>query len=153
VSSEGGDPGSDEEACGTYHRVAEYYAKDGFFLKALAVFKQILKLDPGCVPVYLRLAEVYRRMGLHSESLKQYQAVVRYYEEQGLKKESLDVMRTMMTLVPDDLATREKLADLYAKEGFTSEAIDQYRQIARRYEEKGLHEEACATTRKLRALG
>jgi len=38
--------GNIEAATDTYKKVAEHYARDGFFLKAIAVFKQILKLDP-----------------------------------------------------------------------------------------------------------
>ena len=39
--------GAHREATETYFRVAEHYATQGFFLKAVAVYKQILKLQPG----------------------------------------------------------------------------------------------------------
>ena len=43
--------GSRSEACDTYGRVASHYADQGFFLKAVAVYKQILKLEPGRVEI------------------------------------------------------------------------------------------------------
>jgi pilus assembly protein FimV len=50
--------GQKKEAIDTYARVAEQYAQQGFFLKAVAVFKQILKLDPTRLDVQLKLAEL-----------------------------------------------------------------------------------------------
>ena len=40
---------SRQEAVDTYLKVAEFYSKQGFYLKAVAVDKQILKLDPSMV--------------------------------------------------------------------------------------------------------
>src|SRR5215510_5978137 len=37
--------GSKQEAIETYAKVARFYHEQGFFLKAVAVYKQILKLD------------------------------------------------------------------------------------------------------------
>src|SRR3712207_8094733 len=38
--------GSKQDAIETYGKVARFYHEQGFFLKAVAVYKQILKLDP-----------------------------------------------------------------------------------------------------------
>ncbi len=35
------------EAAGPYWRAADLYERDGFFLKAVAVCRQILRMDPG----------------------------------------------------------------------------------------------------------
>ena len=35
-----------DEAVKVYTRIADHYAKDGFFLKSIAIFKKINKLDP-----------------------------------------------------------------------------------------------------------
>ena len=56
--------GQKKEAIETYARVADQYAQQGFFLKAVAVFKQILKLDPTRLDVQLRLAENYEQLQL-----------------------------------------------------------------------------------------
>ena len=34
-----------DEAVKTFGRIADFYAKDGFFLKAIAIYKKINKLD------------------------------------------------------------------------------------------------------------
>lgn len=122
--------GNIDAATETYGRVGEHYAKDGFFLKAVAVFKQILKLDPGLIRIYVRLAELYQHLGLNSEAMKQYQIIVRHYETQGLKKESLDILKKMSDLEPDNVASRLKLAELYAKEGHNQDAMAQFTGVA-----------------------
>ncbi|HLG18374.1 MAG TPA: tetratricopeptide repeat protein [Bdellovibrionota bacterium] len=102
--------GQTTEGLETYRKVGEQYAGDGFFLKATAVFKQILKTDPSKVSVYLRLAELYKQLGLNSEAIKQYQVVVRHYENNGLKKESLDILRKMAELEPENTESKIKHA-------------------------------------------
>ena len=48
--------GSKQDATETYLKVARFYQDQGFYLKAVAVYKQILKLDPRLVDVNLKLA-------------------------------------------------------------------------------------------------
>ncbi len=140
------------EANDTYRRVAEHYAKDGFFLKAVAVFKQILKLDPGLISVYIRLAELYQQLGLNSEAMKQYQTVVRHYENQGLKKESLDILKKMAELEPDNIASRVKLAELYAREGHQKEAKDQFQAVITDLKNKNNLQDLSRVYEKVEAL-
>src|SRR6476660_158999 len=55
------------EAAKYFVRVAESYSQDGFFLKAVALYKQVLKLNPEMVDVHLKLAELHQQLGLMSE--------------------------------------------------------------------------------------
>ncbi|MFH1016764.1 MAG: tetratricopeptide repeat protein [Pseudomonadota bacterium] len=145
--------GNIEAACDTYHQVGERYAKDGFFLKAVAVFKQILKLDPALIRVYVRLAELYQQLGLNSEAMKQYQVVVRHYESQGLKKESLDILRKMSDLDPENTASRVKLAELYVREGHAETASDQFKGITSDLAKKGNTQDLVRVYEKMEGLG
>ena len=43
--------GKKPEATETYQKVAQFYSDQGFYLKAVAVYKQILKIDPRLVDV------------------------------------------------------------------------------------------------------
>jgi tetratricopeptide (TPR) repeat protein len=65
-----------EEAVKLFTQIAERYTEDGFFVKAIAIFKKIIKLDPTRLPVYERLAELYHKQGLVSEARTQYQVLV-----------------------------------------------------------------------------
>ena len=44
-----------------YAKVAEFYSKDGFYLKAIAVWKKINKNDPTVLEPYLNLADLYSK--------------------------------------------------------------------------------------------
>ena len=55
--------GKHKEATDTYAKVAEFYSDQGFFLKAVAVYKQILKIDPTLIDTNLKLAEQFQEAG------------------------------------------------------------------------------------------
>ena len=72
------------ELCDLYGRagfdvLARVYNDDGFALKAAAVAKQALKLDPTLVATRLFLAELYERLGLQSDAAVQYRIALDYY--------------------------------------------------------------------------
>jgi tetratricopeptide (TPR) repeat protein len=118
--------GAKREATETYVRVAEFYSGQGFFLKAVAVYKQILKLNPRLVEVNLKLAELYRQLGLMSDSMQHFEMVAGHFHREGKTKEALATVRQLVELAPDNVATRIKLAELYSKEGMLEEAVAEF---------------------------
>src|SRR6478735_2944275 len=114
--------GAKQDATDTYMKVARFYHDQGFFLKAVAVYKQILKLDPRQVDVTLKLAELYRQLGLMSDAMQHYEAVAAHFHREGNTKEALDTVKKLVDLDPENIATRIKLAELYSKEGLVDDA-------------------------------
>jgi pilus assembly protein FimV len=114
--------GGKQEAVETYLRVAQFYHEQGFFLKAVAVYKQILKLDPRLVDVNLKLAELYRQLGLMSDAMQHYEAVAAHFHREGNTRDAIAAVSKLVDLDPDNIATRIKLAELYSKDGMTQEA-------------------------------
>ena len=119
--------GSKPEATETYERVAKFYSDQGFYQKAVAVYKQILKLDPKQVPVNLKLAELYRQLGLRSEASQHYELVAAYFHREGNTQEALSTIRQLVELDPENVSTRIKLAELYSKESMNDEAIVEFK--------------------------
>jgi tetratricopeptide (TPR) repeat protein len=118
--------GSKQEATATYERVARFYHEQGFFLKAVAVYKQILKLDPRLVDVILKLAELHRQLGLMSEAMQYYESVAAHFHREGNTKDALETVKKLVDLDPENIATRIKLAELYSKEGLVPDAVVQF---------------------------
>ncbi|NVB77587.1 MAG: tetratricopeptide repeat protein [Kofleriaceae bacterium] len=118
--------GAKQDATDTYLKVARFYHDQGFFLKAVAVYKQILKLDPRLVDVILKLAELYRQLGLMSDAMQHYESVAAHFHREGNTKEALDTVKKLVDLDPENIATRIKLAELYSKEGLVDEAVMQF---------------------------
>jgi tetratricopeptide (TPR) repeat protein len=56
--------GRTQEAVGMYLKVASIYTEQGFLLKAVAVYKNILLVDEGCLEAKEELAALYRQLGL-----------------------------------------------------------------------------------------
>ncbi len=115
------------EATETYMKVAKFYSEQGFYLKAVAVYKQILKVDPRLVEVNLKLAELYRQLGLLSDAMQHFEMVAAFFHREGKTKEALATLRQLVDLDPENVATRIKLAELYSKEEMGEEAIEEFR--------------------------
>src|SRR5512138_3190799 len=119
-----------QDATETYLRVAQFYSEQGFYLKAVAVYKQVLKLDPRLIEVNIKLAEVYRQLGLLSDAMQQYELVAAFYHREGKTREALATIRELVELDPENVATRIKLAELYSKEGMVKEAVAEFSRAA-----------------------
>ena len=99
----------DKAAAEAFKRVADIYTDQGFFLKAVAVFKQASKLDPDDLRVNEKLAQLNQQLGLMSDAMSQLQLVAAAYEKAGDGARLLDVLKRMVELDPDNIASSIKL--------------------------------------------
>jgi tetratricopeptide (TPR) repeat protein len=136
------------EAIGEYGKVPDFYASDGFLLKAIAMWKQINKLDASSLEPYLHLADLYAKQGLMMEAKSQYQIVVDEYVKRGKSREAGDVLRKMADIDPGDLKIRSRLADLYTRDGDQGRAVGEHVAIAEELNKKGHLAEALQVLEK-----
>ena len=136
------------EASEEYAKVADFYAKDGFLLKAIALWKKINRLDATALDPYLNLADLYAKQGLMMEAKSQYQVVVDEYIKRGRARDAGDVLRKMADIDPSDLKIQSKLADLYLRDGNTAKAIEVHVGIADELTKKGHLNEALQVLEK-----
>ncbi|MCA9544668.1 MAG: tetratricopeptide repeat protein, partial [Myxococcales bacterium] len=121
--------GSISHAVQTYNRVAEHYRAKGFFLKAVAVYKSVLKIDPGYIDAHLALAEMYVKLGLVPDAIGQFQIVVGSYERTGRRRESLELLKRIVDIAPDDVSNRIRLAEGYAAQEEQEAAVAQFHTV------------------------
>ncbi len=119
-----------DEAVKLFSQIADRYTDDGFFVKAIAIYKKIIKLDPTRLAVYERLAELYHKQGLIPEARTQYQVLVDYYQKHNNSASAIGVLQKMAILIPDDPAPHVKLAELFHSQHLTEKALAEYRLIA-----------------------
>ena len=136
------------EASLEYAKVADFYERDGFLLKAIAVWKQINKLDASDLKSYERLADLYAKQGLMVEAKGQYQIVVDEYIKRGKVRDAGDALKKMADIDPSDLKVRSKLADLYNREGNLAKAVEEHVAIAEELNRKGHLAEALQVLEK-----
>src|SRR4051812_13221526 len=117
------------EAADCFEKVARTYATQGFYLKAVALYKQVLKVVER-IEVNVRLAELYQQLGLTGDAAKEWQAVASHYEKIGDSKASLDTLKKLVDLDPDNVASRIRLGEQYARQENVAEAVVELRRAA-----------------------
>ncbi|MFO0687616.1 MAG: tetratricopeptide repeat protein [Myxococcota bacterium] len=126
--------GQVEDAIAQYAKVAQQYRQDGFDARAVAVYKQILNLDPKHYAAYVSLSELYQRMGLDAEAIGALQTAADGYHREGRKTDALELLRQMAALDPTNVTSRLKVAELLRQEKMTAEALAEYEAAARELE-------------------
>ncbi len=119
--------GKRKEALEHYDRAANIYTEQGFFMRAVAVFKQMLTIDGTNPDIHLRLAELYQQLNHGSQCLLHYQHVVQLYEQQDRSSDTLGILKRMVDLDPENLQSRIKVAELFAQSGQMLEANTEIR--------------------------
>lgn len=118
--------GKKEDAIKEYGEVAKIHTQKGFYLKAIAVYKQILKLDEGQMEIHFKLADLYTKQKLIADAVASLSVLVSFYEKKDKVDEAIDVIKKMVTVDPQNIGVRLKLADYYKKKGFTNDALAEY---------------------------
>jgi len=129
-----GDRGS---AIEKYQSVADHYAQQGFFLKAIAVFKQILKLDPSRLDAQVQLGEMYEQLQLISDAMSVFEDVSNGFMRAGDTDEALRMLGKMVDLDPEHIPVRIKYAEALSRAGRTQEAADEFEQGAQLLKDQG----------------
>ena len=104
-----------EKSLETYGAVAKHYEDNGFFLKALAAYKQMQKVDATRPEIYQRLAEINLKQGLVGNALTEYRNLVDLFRRQGELDEAIKVLGQMKDLEPDNLTVALQVAEGYSQ--------------------------------------
>lgn len=125
-----------------YAKVADFYAKDGFYLKAIACWKKVLKNDPALTDAHLNLGDLYAKQGLSAEAKSSLGLAYQECVNRNRLREAGDVLKRMAELDPSDMKVRVRLADLYARDGRQDKAAEEYLALAEELVKKGHRQEA-----------
>ena len=98
-----------EDALTEYEVVANHYTETGFYLKAIALFKQMQKIDASRVYIYHRLAELNEKQGLVGNALTEYRNLISFYEKNQMYLEAIEVLEKMLELDPENSTLPLKL--------------------------------------------
>ena len=134
--------GKKDEAIKEYGEVAKIHTKGGFNLKAIAVYKQILKLDEGQMDIYFKLSDLYTNQRLIADAVASLSVLVSFYEKKGKADEAIDVLKKMITVDPQNTGVRLKLAEFYLKKGFAKDALAEYMIVFNSFMKDGKPEKA-----------
>lgn len=132
-----------DDAVRLFLQLASGYSDDGFFVKAIAIYKKILKFDPTRMVVFERLADLYHKQGLVNEARVQYQVLVDYHQKHGDTRAATQSLEKMAELDPDDPTPRVRLSEIFHAAGNRERELSELRALAelmmrhQRYDEAG----------------
>jgi tetratricopeptide (TPR) repeat protein len=132
-----------DDAADFFNQIAEQYSVEGFFVKAIAIYKKIIKLDPTRLEVYERLADLYHQQGLINEARTQYQVLADYYQKHANAASAIAIYQKMADLEPENPSYHVRLAEIYQAQQLTEKALGEYRVIAELMLKHGKAQEAA----------
>ena len=112
------------EATACFREVADAYAQSGFVVKAIAVYKKLSKLNPGSVEYGLKLGELYRNQGLHSDARSQYLQAAELLLRAGNLEEGIQLFQKILEIDPENTTAQSRLSELYLRQGKKPQATD-----------------------------
>jgi tetratricopeptide (TPR) repeat protein len=129
------------EAVKVYKEIANSYTDDGFYLKAVTIYKNILRINPSLIDINYALAELYERMGLNKDAIHQYQILASSLEHKGDYESLIGVRKKMTDIDPHNIAARVRLAETYQYQGQEEDSINEYEMLVDEVRSSGTPEQ------------
>lgn len=140
------------DAIEQYLKLGELYRADGLAVKAIAVYKKIVKLDSARVVAYLACADLYMEQGLVGEAKIQLGTAAELYAKAGETGEVVKTYQRLAQLDAGNAPLITKLADLLLRLGRKEEAAVEYERAAQAAQAAGQAAESKKLLKKAREL-
>ncbi|HET9177400.1 MAG TPA: tetratricopeptide repeat protein [Terriglobia bacterium] len=114
------------EALKCFYTLADAYTREGYKLKAISIYKKIVRLDRDSVDPLLRLAELSSAQGLAREARECFKSALDAFERKGQHVQSLEILRKLCRLDPRNHSLRLQLAQAAERAGEGREAVEAY---------------------------
>ncbi len=116
--------GSTSEAIACYQKLANLLRAEGRGVRAIAVYKKIIKLEPDNLSALVACADLYAQEGLRAEAKHQYLLAAERFLKLELDKQALDAYERVIRLEPGDTGGAATLPSLLAREARGFKAAD-----------------------------
>jgi tetratricopeptide (TPR) repeat protein len=114
------------EAIKQFEWISDFYLKEGFFTKAIAMYRRITRIEPQNETISFKLADLYTKQGLIIEAKQIYLEMAEEYKRQNNQKKALGIYRKILEFDRSNTKMRILLADNYLREDMKDEAISEY---------------------------
>lgn len=129
--------GRSADARTEFFTIGNHYASNGFYLKAIAVFKKLQVMFPADIEITLNLARLNEKHGLAANALAEYKQVFDYYEKAADTEEALKILEKMQNVDTQNVGIRLKLAEAYFKAGKKDLSYAAFGRLATLFQERG----------------
>lgn len=124
-----------------YH-MAEMVSGQGNHQEAERLYREILAYHPGDVEIRMRLSQAIAAQGEVERAREGMLVLAGRFHREGNATSAADIYTRILDLEPRNLNARYKLGSLWAQQGQTAQALEQFGTLARVYLEQNLHEVA-----------
>ncbi|MEE8224930.1 MAG: tetratricopeptide repeat protein, partial [candidate division NC10 bacterium] len=115
--------GNKAEAITYFMRLGGAYRDDGLTVRAIAVYKKVLKIDPSHTEASLACADQYVEQGLRAEAKQQFQGIADHYLRMGNLSKTLEIYEKMIRVDPAHRPTLSKVAGILTRPGGVEESL------------------------------
>lgn len=123
-----------------YEEIARTYIEQNFILKAVSVYKNILKLKPTFVEINLKLAALYEKLDMVTDAANQYRIALQVFSHRDNKEKALEIGKKLAEMDPTTQNLR-KLAEIYQAQGYKEESIVTFEKVAALHRKKKEYDE------------
>jgi tetratricopeptide (TPR) repeat protein len=128
---------------------AEGYLQQNKLPNAITEYEKILQVEPHDLAILNTVGDIYSRLGQIEKAIERFRIVGESYATDGYTLKSIAMYKKITKLDPNGLATMEKLAELYRKQGLVSDARSMLLQAAEAYTRKGQSKETLRLLKQL----
>jgi len=128
---------------------AQRHLIKGHFDKALQEYRNLLEQEPKDRRILHRMAELMERQGDRQGAIQTWMKVAKSYSRGEFPQQAVSVYKHILDLDRKNLVARLRLAEEYARLGFTLDAVEQYMESATQLELAGKTAEVCSVYRHL----
>ena len=110
-----------------YLQVADFYAGAKESQKALAVYRQVLNIDPNRLDIHYKCAQLNVEIGRVHDAIASFEQIAQAQLQAGHVSEALKTYRVIADADPSIVSKRLRLAELYSRERMLDEAVEAFR--------------------------
>jgi len=126
-----------DKAVAQYSRIADHFYKEGFYPKAAALYKKILKIVPDHEASQLILGDISAKQGLLADAKAQLSSIAARRKARGDRRGADDIVVKLGEIDPSDVDARLAAARVLAGRGETQLAATRFRALYEDLQEKG----------------
>jgi len=138
-----------EKAATFYFKAANLFRDQGFSMKAMALYKKILNINPQNTDALVTLAELNSERGLVGNANESYLAAAEILVKSDAVDKAVELYEKIMEISPDSLPLHQRIADLYTKIGLSVQAAGVYVRCAAAHLDRGNVDKAQALYQKV----
>ncbi len=134
--------GNRSEAIAYFMRLADVYRADGFYERAIAVYKKVLRLDLSNADASLACAELYADQGLVAEAKLQFHGLADTYLKKGDVSRTLEIYEKIILMDPGHRPTLSKVVGILVRPERVGESLAKLNALGERLVMEGQAEAA-----------